>query len=44
VICRLKDDAVIEYTLPEDNEQIFASQYSMVLPDKEQLKQLLAEY
>ena len=43
VICRLKDDAVIEYTLPEDNEQIFASQYETVLPDKEKLKALLIE-
>jgi predicted nuclease of restriction endonuclease-like (RecB) superfamily len=43
VICRLKNDAVVEYTLPEDNEQIFASQYSMVLPDKATLKALLEE-
>lgn len=41
VICRLKDDAVVEYTLPKDNEQIFASQYQTVLPNKEQLKALL---
>lgn len=44
VICRLKDDAVIEYTLPEDNEQIFASQYETILPDKEKLKALLSKY
>ena len=43
VICRLKDDAVIEYTLPEDNKQIFASEYQTVLPDKEKLKELLKE-
>lgn len=41
VICRLKDDAVVEYTLPEDNQQIFASQYETVLPNKEKLKALL---
>jgi len=33
----------IRYTLPEDNEQIFASRYSTVLPDKEALKKLLLE-
>jgi len=41
VLCKLKDKAVVEYTLPEDNQQIFASQYLTVLPDKEQLKNLL---
>lgn len=41
VLCKLKDNAVVEYTLPEDNQQIFASQYLTVLPDKEQLRKLI---
>ncbi len=41
IICRSKNDALVEYTMPEENKQIFASQYQTVLPDKEQLKQLL---
>jgi predicted nuclease of restriction endonuclease-like (RecB) superfamily len=41
VLCKSKNEALVEITLPEDNEQIFASQYMTVLPSKEQLKQLL---
>lgn len=37
VICRQKEDAIVEYTLPE-NTQIFASQYQTVLPDKAALQ------
>ena len=36
-----KDDFVIEYTLPEDNNQIFAKEYQLYLPNKEELKKLL---
>ena len=28
-------------TLPDDNEQIFASKYQTVLPSKEELKKLI---
>lgn len=41
VLCRDKDDAIVELTLPEGNEQIFASKYLTVLPSKEELKKLL---
>jgi hypothetical protein len=41
VLCRAKDDTLVEMTLPENNEQIFASKYLTVLPSKEQLKQLI---
>lgn len=41
ILCRDKSDAVIKYTLPEENEQIFASKYLTVLPSKEELKRLL---
>jgi predicted nuclease of restriction endonuclease-like (RecB) superfamily len=42
ILCRDKSQAVVEYTLPENNEQIFASKYQTVLPSKEKLKELLA--
>ena len=41
VLCKDKDDAIVELTLPEDNTQIFASKFQTVLPDKEALKRLL---
>lgn len=34
-------EAVVKYTLPEDNEQIFASRYKTILPTKAELKLLL---
>ena len=36
-----KNDAVVEMTLPEDNNQIFASKYLTVLLSKEELKKLM---
>jgi len=43
VLCRDKSNSVVEYTLPKDNEQIFASKYQTVLPSKEELKLLINE-
>lgn len=43
VLCRDKSKSVVEYTLPENNEQIFASKYKTVLPSKAELKKLIAE-
>ena len=43
ILCRDKNNAVVEMTLPEDNSQIFASKYETVLPSKEALQQLLQE-
>lgn len=43
IICKDKKDAVVEMTLPEDNNQIFASKYQTVLPSKEELRQLMNE-
>ena len=43
VLCRDKNNAVVEMTLPEDNSQIFASKYETVLPSKEALQKLLEE-
>ena len=41
VLCQNKSDLVVEYTLPENNEQIFASKYKTILLSKEDLKELL---
>lgn len=43
ILCRDKNNAVVEMTLPEDNSQIFASKYETVLPSKEALQKLLQE-
>ncbi len=41
VLCADKSDAVVKYTLPEDNKQIFASKYMTYLPSEEELKREL---
>lgn len=41
VLCRNKSESVVKYTLPENNEQIFASKYKTVLPSESDLKRLL---
>lgn len=41
ILCKNKNNAVVEMTLPEDNQQIFASKYETVLPSKEELQSLL---
>ena len=43
VLCKKKDDALVEITLPEDNNQIFASKYQTVLPDKQSLAKLILD-
>ena len=43
ILCRDKNNAVVEMTLPENNSQIFASKYETVLPSKEALQKLLQE-
>ena len=43
VLCKDKNNAIVEMTLPENNTQIFASKYETVLPSKEELKKLLEE-
>jgi predicted nuclease of restriction endonuclease-like (RecB) superfamily len=39
ILCQNKSESVVEYTLPENNEQIFASKYQTALPSKQELKQ-----
>lgn len=41
VLCADKSNAVVKYTLPEDNSQIFASKYFTYLPSEEELKREL---
>ena len=43
VLCQNKSDLVVEYTLPENNEQIFASKYKTILPSREDLIKLISE-
>jgi predicted nuclease of restriction endonuclease-like (RecB) superfamily len=41
ILCQDKSEAVVEFTLPENNKQIFASKYTTVLPSKESLVKLI---
>ena len=41
IIYREKNDTLVRLTLPEDNNQIFASKYMTVLPSKEEFKKIL---
>lgn len=43
VLCAEKNDAVVRYTLPEDEKQVFAAQYMTYLPTQEELQTLLQE-
>ena len=43
ILCRDKSDALVKMTLPEDNSQIYASQYLTVLPNKEEFQKILQE-
>ena len=35
VLCRDKSQTLVEITLPEDNDQVFASRHHTALPDKQ---------
>jgi len=43
LLCREKNDSVVELTLPKDSN-IYASEYSLYLPDKSLLQRKLAEW
>jgi len=43
LLCKEKDDALVELTLPE-GENIYASEYSLYIPDKSTLQSKLAEW
>jgi predicted nuclease of restriction endonuclease-like (RecB) superfamily len=38
ILCKNKEQALVEITLPKDNNQIFATKYQLYLPDKEELR------
>ena len=41
ILCKEGNRTVVEFTLPEDNQQIFSKEYKAVLPSKEALKKQL---
>jgi len=41
ILCKDKNQSLVEITLPESNDQIFASRYKTVLPDKKTLIEIL---
>lgn len=41
ILCKDKKDTLIEITLPENYNQIFASKYELILPSKNELRQLI---
>ncbi|MEI7732303.1 MAG: PDDEXK nuclease domain-containing protein [Verrucomicrobiota bacterium] len=43
LLCKTKNDALVEMTLPEGSTNIFASRYQLYLPSKEELKAQLQE-
>jgi predicted nuclease of restriction endonuclease-like (RecB) superfamily len=43
VLCKDKSKTLVEITLPENNDQIFASQYKTVLPNKQAFAKLLKQ-
>ena len=43
LLCKEKDDALVEITLPE-NSNIYASEYQLYLPDKKELQKKLKEW
>ncbi len=44
LLCKEKNKFVIEYTLPENNKQVFAKEYQLYLPQKDELNKLLKKY
>jgi len=43
ILCRMKNDALVELTLPEDTN-VYPTQYQLCLPSREELKQKLLEW
>jgi predicted nuclease of restriction endonuclease-like (RecB) superfamily len=41
ILCQNKSESIVEYTLPENNKQIFASKYLTILPSKESLQKII---
>ena len=43
IICKDKNDTLVKLTLPKDNNQIFASSYTTILPSLEEFKKIVEE-
>ncbi|NQY54144.1 MAG: DUF1016 domain-containing protein [Campylobacteraceae bacterium] len=43
ILCKDKSNGLVEMTLPEDNNQIYASKYLTVLPNKEEFQKILED-
>ena len=43
IICKDKNDTLVKLTLPKDNNQIFASRYTTILPSLEEFKKIIEE-
>lgn len=43
ILCKDKSKTLVELTLPKDNNQIYASKYLTILPNKEEFKKLLED-
>lgn len=43
ILCKDKSKTLVEITLPENNDQIFASRYQTILPDKETFINIINE-
>ena len=41
ILCKEENKTVVEFTLPEDNKTIFAKEYKLYLPSKDELKKQL---
>lgn len=41
ILCKTKSESLVKITLPENNQQIFASNYLTILPSKLELKKIL---
>lgn len=41
ILCKEENKTVVEFTLPENNDQIFAKEYKLYLPSKEEIKKQL---
>jgi len=41
ILCKEENKTVVEFTLPEDNKTIFAKEYKLYLPSKDELKRQL---
>ena len=44
ILCKTKNQSLVEITLPEGNNQIFASKYKTILPTKEDFTKILNDH